>query len=352
MDVKAISAINFSGGARSQKNKKHKSANEEFMTNNEGISSKASKGLRNVALGTIAATTALGTLGTLSSCEDLTDASASASASSAAVAIGGWGNHRDTVTIIKPDTIIKNDTIYKNDTVYVKPDTIVTHDTIIKTVVEPIYVKDYPYAIGDSLIEQGQNTGIPVDGPLPDGSNNVVYVGSKAHNRYDNKFYESMVDSIGTNKYELAVATKVVDTYGEKPKTYYNRAIVTDVPGKGIKIMRYVADTDKKPGKNEQYKWNYAGYEIRTNFRDGRQNVKTIFDNEGNLVYKGRFERGEESGTFLYSTYAVDPSTGDIIYDKYGDPVEIQYDFDQAVIYTDFAQPVEDYEYPGWYYGD
>ena len=332
MDVKAISAVDFqSRSAQSKKNNKKAPVSDDFTPKYEGMSSKASKAMRNAALGSLMATAALGGM---SSCDDwMSEASASASASSSATAIAiGGGCHHDTITVVKRDTITNT-------------------DTIINTIVEPIYVKDYPYAIGDSLIAQGQNIGVDVDGPIPDGSNNVVYIGSKAHNRYDNKFYESMVDSVGTNKYELAVVTKVVDSYGDKPKTYYTKSIVTDVPGRGIKITRFVADTNKKPGKNEQYKWNYAGYEVRTNYRDGRQNVKTIFDNENNLIYKGRFTRGEDEGTFMYNTYSINPSTGEIVYDRDGEPVEIQYDFDQAVIYSDYARPVGgDYEHPGWQY--
>ena len=80
-------------------------------------------------------------------------------------------------------------------------------------------------------------------------------------------------------------------------------------------------------------------------------NVKTIFDNEGNLIYKGRFTRGEDEGTFMYNTYSINPSTGEIVYDRDGEPVEIQYDFDQAVIYSDYARPIGgDYEHPGWQY--
>ena len=63
-----------------------------------------------------------------------------------------------------------------------------------------------------------------------------------------------MVDSIGTNKRELAVVTKVLDLYDSKnPKTTYLKSVVADVPGKGIKITRYVANTDKKPEDDEQF---------------------------------------------------------------------------------------------------
>lgn len=190
-------------------------------------------------------------------------------------------------------------------------------------------------------------------GPVPDGSglDSVVYVGSKAHNRYDNKFYESMVDSIGTNKRELAVVTKVLDLYDSKnPKTTYLKSVVADVPGKGIKITRYVANTDKKPEDDEQYLWNYAGYEVRTNGRDRKQNIRSIFDNNNNLVYRGNYEKGTSAGSFLYGALILDEETGEPIYDENGNPEFAQYDFDQAVVYSDYAKRSDDYKHPGWKY--
>ncbi len=333
MDVKAISsvnALNFEG--RTQKQNKTKQNVKNNPNHTSPASHDGSKAMRNMMLGLMA----LGaTAGTLASCEEdiIASASSSSSASASAIAtvIGGGCSHDDTITIIKPDTIY--------DT-----------DTIIHTEIKPIYVKDYPFNIGDSLIAQGQNIGIPIDGPVPDGSglDSVVYVGSKARNRYDNKFYESMVDSVGTNKRELSVVTKVVDLYdSNNPKTTYLKAVINDVPGRGIKITRYTANTAKKPEDDEQYLWNYAGYEVRTNGSDGKQNIRSIFDNNNNLVYRGNYEKGTDPGTFLYGSLIIDEETGEPYYDDEGNPEFAQYDFDQAVIYSDYAKR-GDYENPGW----
>ena len=328
MEVKAINTINFQGrdfheGDFREINNKKQSIENDFPQMDTPMDKNSAEAMRNLVLGLMAVGA---TVGGLSSCEK--DAFASASASATAVAIGGHCHHRDTVTIIKPDTIHET-------------------DTVIHTIIQPINVKDYPYNIGDSLIAQGRNIGVPVDGPIPDGTNNAVYMGSKAHNRYDNKFYESMVDSIGTNKKTLAVVTKVVDMYEDgNPKTSYMKALITDVPGKGIKIARYTANTDKKP---EEWQWNYAGYEVRSNGRDGKRNIRSIFDNNNNLIYRGDYEKGENPGTFLYGSLIYDDATGEPIYNDKGDPEFAHYDFDQAVIYSDYAKT---YTHSGWDYGE
>ena len=332
MDVKAISSVNtlnFEGKTRKNTNKKHK--NNQTMPQQLDVSSQSSKAMRNLALGLMALSA---TSGAMTSCDDVfAEASASASASASAVVIGGGGcHHHDTITIIKPDTIHET-------------------DTVIHTIIKPIHVKDYPFHLGDSLLAQGSNIGIPIDGPRPEGDNSVVYMGSKAHNRYDNKFYESMVDSVGTNRRELAIVSKVVDMYdAENPKTSYMKAVVNDVPGKGIKITRFVANTDKKPEDNEQYLWNYAGYEVRTNGRNGKHNTRSIFDNNNNLIYRGNYERGQEAGTFLYGSIIYDEETGEPFYDDKGNPEFAQYDFDQAVMYSDRAKKGGTYYNPEWTY--
>ena len=341
MEVQAINSTNvlsFEGQAKKHKKQKQQIQNN-YPQQTTPASTNASKAMRNLTLGLMA----LGaTAGTLSSCgpdDVIASASSSSSSSSSASAnayinIGG-GCHHDTITIIKPDTIHET-------------------DTIIHTVIKPVHVKDYPFHLADSLIAQGINIGIPVDGPEPDGSgrDSVAYVGSKAHNRYDNKFSESMVDSVDTNKRQLGVVTKVVDMYDDKnPKTSYMKAVINDVPGKGIKITRYVADTAKKPEDDEQYLYSYAGYEIRSNGRNGQRNIRSIFDKNNNLIYQGDYEKGEEPGTFLYGAIIYDPETGEPYYDENGNPEFAQYDFDQAVIYSDYAKR-NDYKHDGWDYGD
>ena len=330
MEVKAISTPNFSGRIYNKKENKKHQAPQDYPQISAPASQQSSKAMRDLMVGLMAlgaATT------TLSSCEPDVTASASAADSSSAVAIGGGWHHKDTVTIIKRDTI--------NQT-----------DTVIHTIIKPINVKEYPFNLGDSLIAQGKNIGVPIDGPQPNGSgkDNVVYLGSKAHNRYDNKFYESMIDSVGTNRRELSIVSKIVDMYdAENPKTSYMKTVVTDVPGRGIKLTRYVTNSETKPTDKEEYLWNYAGYEVRTNGRDGRRNVRSIFDNNNKLVYKGDYEKGENPGTFLYGALIYDENTGDVIKDDSGEPEFAQYDFDQAVIYSDYAKT---FYVPGWNYGE
>lgn len=347
MEVKAINnsfnVLNFEG---KNVKKNEKQPKKHYAEQPNTMSKDSSKAMRNMMLGLMALGATAGTISGCGSDDVFAEASSSSSASSSANAtiIGGGWHHHDTVTIIKPDTIyMPGDTIY------------MPGDTVIHTEIKPIYVKDYPFHIADSLIAQGQNIGVPIDGPVPNGSglDSVVYVGSKAHNRYDNKFYESMVDSVGTNKRELSVITKVLDLYDSKnPKTSYLKSVITDVPGKGIKITRYVSNSPKKPEDDEQYLWNYAGYEVRSNGRDKKQNIRSIFDNNNNLIYRGNYERGTEAGSFLYGSLIIDEETGEPIYDENGNPEFAQYDFDQAVVYSDYAKRSDDFEYPGWQYGE
>lgn len=340
MEVKAINSslktLKFEG--QNKAHNKKQNINHYQETQNP-ISKDSSKAMRNMMIGLMA----LGaTSGAMTSCDKEIDGNIynfnqdliNNNQVNIGIKVGGNCDHHDTITIIKPDTIYQT-------------------DTIIHTIIKPVYVKDYPFHIADSLIAQAQNIGIPIDGPVPDGSglDSIVYVGSKAHNRYDNKFYESMVDSVGTNKRELAVVTKVLDLYDSKnPKTTYLKSVVADVPGKGIKITRYVANTDKKPDDDEQYLWNYAGYEVRTNGRDKKQNIRSIFDNNNNLVYRGNYEKGTNPGSFLYGALIIDEETGEPVYDENGKPEFAQYDFDQSVVYSDYAKKSDDYKHPGWKY--
>ena len=306
MEIKAINTLNFKGSNHHKINDKKQPIENDYPQMDAPAGQSTAKAMRDLTLGLMA----LGaTVGTLSSCDAEASASASASSSATAVAIGGGCNHRDTI-------------------------------------IKPIIVKDYPFNIGDSLISQGMNIGIDPDGPIPDGKNNAVYMASTAHNRYDNKIYKSSVDSIGTNKKELAIISEVDDLYDDNnPKKSYMKTIVSDVPGRGIKLMRYVANTDRKP---QEYEWNYAGYEIRTNGRDGKRNIRSVFDKNNRLVVRGDIERGQEKGTFMYGSVIYDDD-GSIIKNDKGEPEFAQYDFDNAKVYSDYART---YTYPGWNYGD
>lgn len=302
MEVKAISTPNFKGSNYNRINNRKQSVENDYPQMDAPASRSASKAMRNTIIGGIVASSVAGGLTSCAKAESYANADSDARAG--VIVIGGGCNHRDTV-------------------------------------IKPVRVIDYPKAIGDSLVAQGINIGIDPDGPIPDGKNNAVYIGSVAHNRYDNAIYKSYVDSIGTSSKTLAIVSEIDDLYDESnPKKSYMKTIVSDVPGKGIKLMRYVANTDKKP---EEYQWNYAGYEVRTNGRDGKRNIRSVFDKSGNLVYRGDIERGEKNGTFLFGSVIYDDN-GNIIYNDKGEPEFAQYDFDNAKVYSD-------YMHPDWNYG-
>lgn len=306
MEVKAINTINFQGRNSRKVDTKKQSMKNDFPQMDAPMDKNSSEARRNLVLGLMAAGA---TVGGLSSCQTESTAIASDTTNALVVVIGGGCNHKDTI-------------------------------------IKPITVKDYPFNIGDSLVAQGINIGIDPDGPIPDGKNNAVYMASTAHNRYDNKIYKSSVDSIGTNKKELAIVSEIDDLYEDgNPKKSYMRTIVSDVPGRGIKLMRYVANTDRKP---QEYEWNYAGYEVRSNGRDGKRNIRSVFDKDGNLVCRGNIERGQEKGTFMYGSVIYDDD-GNVIKNDKGEPEFAQYDFDNAKVYSDYART---YTHSGWDYGE
>ena len=233
-------------------------------------------------------------------------------------------------------------------------DTITVHDTdtITKTVFEPVYIKEYPWHLADSLIRQGLNIGVQLNGPTPtDTQNHVAFIGSVAYNEYDYKLYETKLDSIGTNAETLSLITKVSDMYDDpkNPKISYIRTEVVDVPGRGIKFTRFILpenmvdERDKiKFPKASDPRFRYADYEIRTNNRDGRNNSERIYDRLDNLPdgREAEYVRGNKLGQFLF---------GSVVYDKNGNPYigedgkpeKAYYDFSNAKMLSSEVKYVE-----------
>ena len=306
MNVKAInnvSFVNFEGKVKKHECEKQK---PEYPQQTNPASNNSARALRNIMYGLMLLGATAGAAGSLSSCERA-ETYAEATANAYAWAIGGGCDRNDTTII---------------------------HDTIINTIIKPIYIKEYPFHLADSLIRQGLNIGIELDGPVPaDENNDVAFVASKAHNRYDDKYYETHLDSIGTNKNRLSLVTKVLDFYEDpiKPKTSWLKTEVSDVPGKGIKLTRYISNSEIKP---EEWQWDYAGYEIRTNNRNGINNTKSVFDNNNNLIWKGEYRRGENPGTFMYGTFVYDEN-GDPYIDEEGNPQKAYYDFDKGKMWSE-----------------
>lgn len=214
-------------------------------------------------------------------------------------------------------------------------DTTIIHDTIINTIVKPIYLKEFPGAICDSLISQGLNIGVPLDGPVPNGTDNVVFLASKAFNRYDQKFYETKIDSAETNKNQLSLRTKILDFYEdpENPKTIEMKTNIRDIKGKGIQFNRYIL--------NENGVWKFAYSEIRSNgARGNTPGENRVYDGDGNMIWKGTFSKGQEAGTFQFGTLALD-SDGNIYYDEDGNPEIADYDFNHAQMWSDEIELVK-----------
>lgn len=212
-------------------------------------------------------------------------------------------------------------------------DTIHHTDTVIQTEVVPIYIDNtkYPYNIADSLIEQGKNVNVKLNGPDPRFYDNVMFIASKAHNRYDNKFYETKVDSTTTSANVLGLNTKVIDLYTDEEKVSYMHTDATIIDGVGVRLDRYRTDAN---GRRLQY----LGHEVRTNLRNG-YNLVRVYDKNDNLVLKGKFSAGQSLGTFLYGTVTYDANGNVNINPITGEPEITYYTYDQAEMWSDRLVP-------------
>lgn len=321
MNVQAINGISsapkFEGGLEKRAN--NQSA-QSYPQMSAPMSKDAAKAIENSAMisfgqkrrhpvrnAIIAGSIGAMTLGSMASCEkDLMSTSSSAWSATDSEAWAWACGGSDGKPIIVRDTITVHDT-----------------DTITKTVYEPVYVKEYPWHLADSLIRQGLNIGVELNGPTPsDTENHVAFIGSVAYNEYDYKLYETKLDSIGTNAETLSLVTKVSDMYDDpkNPKISYIRTEIVDVPGRGIKFTRFilpenqVRDYDKtKFPKSSDPRFRYSDYEIRTNNRDGKHNSARIYDRMDNLPdgREAEYLRGNKLGQFLF---------GSVVYDKNGNP--------------------------------
>ncbi len=339
MDVKAInnvSLLNFAGKSKKSEKKNIKNENPQM---DEVMSKKSANGMKSLAYTAILLGAATAGMGTTSCVKENAWAYAdtNSEAKADALVIGGnCGGKRDTTIIHDTVPVFVRDTITNNitDTIYVD-----RTDTIYSPVFETVYVKEYPYGLADSLLRQGINIDIPLDGPMPNDNNEIVFVASKAYNRYENKLYETRVDSLDTNGEKLSLVTKVTDRHDpENPKISWLKSHVIDVPGKGIQIDRYSYDGSVQPNKYQQGLWRYYGSEIRSNGgRGNNPGVNTVYDASGNMIWKGEYtNKGQQAkGEFLYGTIAHDDVTGEPYFDENGKPERIKYDFNNGKMWSD-----------------
>lgn len=209
-------------------------------------------------------------------------------------------------------------------------DTINNTDTIIKTIIDTVYVDRYPQHISDSIIAQHTNTGFKLNGPDPTRELDVLYQGSKFHNRYDDKFYESHLDPRYTSTDVLAIKSKMVDLYTGEEKVSWMHTQARDEKGLGVRYDRWISDSENDLGK-------YAGYEVVTNNRNGKNTVR-VYDKNGDFVWKGDCIKGQQVGSFMFGTVTYDKD-GNVNRDENGNPEIVHYDFDQAVVYSNKVIP-------------
>ncbi len=192
-------------------------------------------------------------------------------------------------------------------------------------------LNDVNFAINDSIINQFLNIGSEIDGPMP--GENVILVSGTFRNRYDNKVVDFQIDSAGTNKDQSVYVAKLTDLYDpENPKKQWIRTIAKDVPGKGIKYEFYTANSEEKP---EQWQYNQAYSVIVANgARSNNAGVNTIYDKDGNMIWKGTLTKGQLAGAFTCGLLALDENGEPYIDPDTGEPEMIDYDYDNTKIWT------------------
>lgn len=202
------------------------------------------------------------------------------------------------------------------------------------TIFQPQPIREVPFHLCDSLIAQGLNIGVDLDGPKPNQGKDVIFFASKAYNENDYTQYQTQIDSLDTTAKRLTLITKATNKENpSNPKVSWIKTDVVDKPEEGIKLTRYVSNSIRKP---EDYDWNYAGYEIRTNMQNGTNKVK-IYDKNDKLINgrEGQYEKATDFGKFLFGTYVYDKETGKpVIDEETGKPEVAHYDFSDAKMWS------------------
>lgn len=276
---------------------------EDRNTDHAPVSKKTANALRNAFMAGVMAASVAGGM-TLTSCEKEELAYAKANASAWVINNWGWG---------KPDTIFP-----------MKP------------------IPEIDFALNDSLIAQGLNIGAEINGPRPEAGKNVILVSYSARNDWDNIKYDGQIEvdknnkEKSTNEKQLSYISRVTNNYDPKNVKYsWRKTLITDVPGKGIKFKCFVADDNSAqvPTKNQ---WKLAYTEIRSNgARGGKPGVNTIYDGDGNMIWKGEYKKGKLDRTCFVTQLAVDPNTHEVVFDpETGEPQFDNHNFDNLVMNT------------------
>jgi len=335
MDVKAVNSVSLQQQSFEGKPKRNKN-NAEYPQMDSPASKKASKAMRDMAMGLMLLGAAAGAGTGMTSCVK-ENAWAVAGAEANAWA-WGW--------------------IINNNGCGCKPDTIF----------QTTPIREVNWAINDSIKNQFINIGAEVDGPV-DGDN-VLLVSGTFRNQYDNKVVEKFqIDSIGCNSRQMMYIAKVNDKYAPKNhKASWVETIAEDVPGQGIKYTFTPAYTKAKPESWDYDRTRSFSIIVSNGALSGNHGVNTIkikkpvFDQNGNPTgqkeeVKGYLKKGQLPGTFFYSTFALDENGMPYVNPETEELEMIDYNYDNCKIFTrevdwgKFKQPVkpEDYDYDLWH---
>lgn len=320
MDVKAVNSVSLQQSFEGKSNRKENKNNADYPQMSSPASKKASKAMRDMAMGLMLLGAAAGASTGMTSC---VKAEAWAEAEANAWA-WGW--------------------IINNGGCNCKPDTIF----------QTTPIREVNWAINDSIKNQFINIGAEVDGPV-DGEN-VLLVSGTFRNKYDNKVTQFQVDSTECNKKQMTYVSKITDLYDpNNPKKQWVKTIAKDVPGRGIKYEFYTTNSTSKP---EPWQYNQSYSVIVSNgARGGKPGVNTIYDKDGQMIWQGQLTKGEKAGTFMYGKIALDSEGNPYINPDTGKPELIDYDYDNCKIFTrevdwgKFQQPVkpEDIDLDLWH---
>ncbi len=318
MDVKAVNSVSLQQSFEGKSKRKENKNNAEYPQMDRPASKKASKAMRDTAMGLMLLGAAAGGMSTgLTSC---VKAEAWAEANAWA-----WGWIINNGCNCKPDTIFQTTPI-----------------------------RDVNWAVNDSIKNQFINIGSEVDGPV-DGDN-VLLVSGTFRNRYDNKVTDFQVDSVGCNSRQMMYVSKVTDLYDpNNPKKEWWQVTAQDVKGKGIKYTFSTTNSEEKP-EPWQYDQKYSII-VSNGARGGKPGINTIYDKDGQMIWQGQLAKGQQPGAFTYGVLALDEN-GEVYVDpETGKPEMIDYDYDNCKIFTrevdwgKFQQPAktEDYDYDLWH---
>lgn len=266
------------------------------------ISKDGAKALRNYAMGILAALGTSIAVPTLTSCEKIYPDIDMDHSDSLKVNVDYHPVPQKPDTfIITKDSIVR-DTIWETDSipypVYLPGDTI--RDTIkIEIPGENVYIKpNYESEVADSLIAHAKNLGLEVDG------GGKIPTRIHAFDQWNSTDHDILFDGKASS-YETMVFVDRMKDYSKdskNPTLKYGKCEYSVDYGKGVTFEYYKSRYEgaKPDSKND---WIPAGKVCLTNLRNGFIQ-KSTYDENGGLVKKGTYEKGDSNISFYENLIA------------------------------------------------